>query len=600
MKNFYQKFFGALLLFTLAATTTFAQIPNDSPLGVEVIIQGDNSGTIVLQDGYSSMTGQSGTPPFGFPLLETVSAPLEWARDDGMYDADGDGMPDPEYRDSFNCSWETTMDLTGKMALVRRGACFFSQKVYNAQEAGATGVIIVNNNADVPDEVIGMAGGDSAAAVTIPAIFISFRDGEVLADALDGGDDIDVTFRVEPFSTPLGPTAFQIPQSQIIPFDSIQVSLFNSLPDESVFDVGGQVDIIDPSGTVTTLTTLWPIIEAQNLEPAVFPSYTPSEEGLHTMIYTNGLSSDTIVREFFITNYTYAIDEKYAYDQGAYGNPDWIAPGSDQFINDFNLTYDFGAYYDIGPDGATATHFTFALANPDTLFQDDPDADKFDLVLYDGDPDGDGVCGPALGDNDWSNYDIAAIGEYILDGTEEPFDLLTVELVDPVTLKADGCYTLMVEYDGANAGIGVPPWYVADQTEDYITKYEGRGSVLSYDGALFIDGWAGGWSGLMRLHLDGFDPTIVSSSEPLDATKVQVMPNPANEYVNIIMNLDQEAEVVEVGLMNIMGNLIDVQQFDNVRETTLSFNVSNLPAGTYFFAIRTPEGFRTEKFVVSK
>lgn len=63
-------------------------------------------------------------------------------------------------------------ELEGKIALIDRGICDFSLKVYNAQEAGAIGVIICNFD----DEIIGMGPGDNAGDVTIPSVFISHQE----------------------------------------------------------------------------------------------------------------------------------------------------------------------------------------------------------------------------------------------------------------------------------------------------------------------------------------------------------------------------------------------------------------------------------------
>ncbi|MFC4077173.1 S8 family serine peptidase [Salinithrix halophila] len=65
-------------------------------------------------------------------------------------------------------------DLTGKVAVIKRGNCPFTDKAYNAQQKGATGVIIVNN---VPGDPSAMLVQDK---VTIPVVMISQRDGEWL------------------------------------------------------------------------------------------------------------------------------------------------------------------------------------------------------------------------------------------------------------------------------------------------------------------------------------------------------------------------------------------------------------------------------------
>ncbi len=81
--------------------------------------------------------------------------------------------------------------LNGKIAVVRRGACNFTAKAIEAQNAGAVAVLIVNN----VDGDISMAGGD--AAVTIPAYSINKADGDAII-ALMGSETINATFNAKP------------------------------------------------------------------------------------------------------------------------------------------------------------------------------------------------------------------------------------------------------------------------------------------------------------------------------------------------------------------------------------------------------------------
>ena len=71
--------------------------------------------------------------------------------------------------------------LNGKIAVIRRGICTFAIKVKKAQDAGAIGVIIVNN---VPGG-ISMAGAD--VSITIPAVSMTQADGEALITAMISG-----------------------------------------------------------------------------------------------------------------------------------------------------------------------------------------------------------------------------------------------------------------------------------------------------------------------------------------------------------------------------------------------------------------------------
>jgi subtilisin family serine protease len=65
---------------------------------------------------------------------------------------------------------------SGKLALINRGTCTFSQKVANAKAAGAVAVIIVNNVAGDPTAMARTAGFDD----DIPAVMIGANEGAAL------------------------------------------------------------------------------------------------------------------------------------------------------------------------------------------------------------------------------------------------------------------------------------------------------------------------------------------------------------------------------------------------------------------------------------
>ncbi len=70
--------------------------------------------------------------------------------------------------------------VNGKIAVVDRGTCTFTVKVKNAQDAGALGVIVVDNAAGSPPS--GLGGAD--ATITIPSVRITLADGTTLKAAL--------------------------------------------------------------------------------------------------------------------------------------------------------------------------------------------------------------------------------------------------------------------------------------------------------------------------------------------------------------------------------------------------------------------------------
>ncbi len=81
-------------------------------------------------------------------------------------------------------------DLNGKIVLVRKGTCNYNVKVLAAQDAGALGVLVVN---DIGADPIPMNG--NGAGITIPAIMIYKSDGEALIASVLNGDTVSATLR---------------------------------------------------------------------------------------------------------------------------------------------------------------------------------------------------------------------------------------------------------------------------------------------------------------------------------------------------------------------------------------------------------------------
>lgn len=77
------------------------------------------------------------------------------------------------------CTALPSGSLDGKVALIRRGGCFFHTKALNAQNAGAEGVVLYNN-------ALGRFGAslEGTPSVEIPVVTISDKEGELIDDRL--------------------------------------------------------------------------------------------------------------------------------------------------------------------------------------------------------------------------------------------------------------------------------------------------------------------------------------------------------------------------------------------------------------------------------
>ena len=77
----------------------------------------------------------------------------------------------------FNAA--NTAAVSGKVAIISRGVCGFAVKVKNAQNAGAVGVILVNNVAGT------IAPGGSDPSIVIPSFSVTLADGNILKAAVE-------------------------------------------------------------------------------------------------------------------------------------------------------------------------------------------------------------------------------------------------------------------------------------------------------------------------------------------------------------------------------------------------------------------------------
>ncbi len=90
-------------------------------------------------------------------------------------------------------------DVKGNIALIRRGECFFEEKVLFAQAAEAIAVIICNPE----NTILNMAGGVDNDEPTIPAALLRESDCALFRAAIAAGDSVFVTFPATELSQPI-------------------------------------------------------------------------------------------------------------------------------------------------------------------------------------------------------------------------------------------------------------------------------------------------------------------------------------------------------------------------------------------------------------
>lgn len=575
-----KKAFTLLVFMGAVASVLMAQIPNTSPIPVEFSVSSTG--------GFNKVFDYASGADWGDTLTQTVSAPLVWA-----FGKNADGI----ITDSLLCDSNLVeTDLTGKIALIRRGVCNFTLKAWNAQQAGAVGVIIVNHtyNAD-GGGLVNMAGGINAALTHIPSIFITRDDGDQILAKLDAGEPVTATFTVRAFGGPRTAYSYHTPLPAVKPMEDIGVTFLNTDAVNTIPSVTINAEITAPGGSTTTLSQALNSVAPLSVNNVKFDdAYTPTAIGTYTVKFTNSLTPDEIEQSFVITDYTFAMDNGDIIPN----TNGTIEPDSANFVNVYGFQYDMGNVYRTGPTAVMATHMSFMISNPDELYQGDPNADRFDIVLYNADPDGNGMTPyPAalanyngLNENGGPLIPVTAT-EYLITPDDQGFEFITVEFPSPVTLAANKMYLIMVQYNGLEAGTGIPPKYAFGGND----RPAGEVGTMIFTDSLRTDGWGSNYNGIIRLHLDGF---ASSTSNVLDDYKLTLSPNPTSNSINLQLALDNTAVEVEARILDFTGRLVSSRTLNNVQKGRFDFDVSKLPNGTYFMSVSTPEGFRSKKFVV--
>ena len=114
-------------------------------------------------------------------------------------------------------------EVAGKIALIKRGELYFSEKTQNAADAGALAVIIFNHS---PGNFFGTLG----SIADIPAVSISLAEGEVLLGLLA-----------------VGPVAVDL-KVDTMAYDSTSQNVIGTLeglqPDQGIVYIGGHYDSV--------------------------------------------------------------------------------------------------------------------------------------------------------------------------------------------------------------------------------------------------------------------------------------------------------------------------------------------------------------------
>jgi hypothetical protein len=420
----------------------------------------------------------SGEYYYGYPLdfgpttLSTVTGGLEWA-----YTSGGD---------SLACTTVTT-NLSGKVALVRRGICNFTTKIYEAQLQGAIGCVILNNTGT--NEFSNMTSGTNGGLINIPSVFLSYDDGQALIAEMELGNTVNVSFYITTVNQPVVSWAYKTPIDQIIEHSNMRTLLYNNTG-VAQSNVTATLDVTDPLGALTNFSALMPSIAADANDEVIFPgTFTPTALGTYYGTFKSSLNpNDSVVVPFEITQNTYSLDNDDL------SNAKGVGTGDVNFqVNNFESHQ--GSLYSTGSNGFLGDSITatFALENANAYL-----GEMFVFLLYKT-PSG----GFLPNTNDYSTFSAVALAIHTVTvaDTLVPHTLITEKLIDANTflniesLDANEQYMLVIKYEGSGT-VSESPKISYTHNERFIGF-----SHTVYSSQLYLGGFVGNPAPVIRLNL---------------------------------------------------------------------------------------------------
>jgi len=470
-------------------------------------------------------------------------------------------------------------DYTGKIVLIRRGTCNFSQKMYNAQLAGAVGCVICNNQGG--SAIINMAAGTFGAQVTIPSVSISEQNCALLAAELAAGNTVNATFRKPFISGAVGYYAYETPKAQIQPLDSVMNVDLTNASSTTATTITAMLKITEPSGNVINFSESLASLASDSTQTMVFnSSYSPVDTGMYNMVFKSSLSGDSIMTSFKISESVFALDRQENYS--------WSALSAADYTNGFR--FDWGNTYVAGPSGGVAKNATFAFGDNAFKFL----GKVFNLRLYEL------PAGVPGGTADYTTFTLAAVGVCTLGVADTAaYTLITKPLIDvnilldSTNLVPNTQYMLVINYERAATDTLSECPRFAFSGEDLLLS---TGTTVWGGGRLYMGGFgADGPKAVLRLNTNDrlVSTSVVSINQP---AQFNLFPNPAKDVLNIDLNLEETAQNATITMFDVNGRILHQLNYSNIKQQTLQLNTSELTSGFYFVRIQTEKGVQVKEF----
>ena len=379
---------------------------------------------------------------------------------------------------------------------------------------------------------------------------------------------------------------FATPASQVTPFGFVaDIENLGSLVQA---DATLSVTISDAGGEVFSDELVYEMVGTDSVAENVFfnNEFTPSMmPGAYTGQYELTLGETDASPENNVKDFSFIVtDTLFQRDSGE--DLGGTRPADD---NDFSYG---NVYYVANGENLFARYVTFGVSD---ITSAAGFAVSTLLFEWTGDTDGDGL---AAGDE--LNGPIA-FNSYAIDGTEES-DLVTIPVdIDGnfPALQDDTYYIIVVQFapDDDDSDLFLSTTSNIDYAASQFYQDSVGNRAIPY---VALDVSNVGEFSLTGFGLDNIPVVRLSVGMATNNTIAQlpensltVMPSPANTQFQAIVNLEKMAQEATATLFSANGQVVETRNLSSVQQTTLDYNVSNLPAGNYYLRLQTEQGIRT-------
>lgn len=558
----------------------------------------------------------------------------------------------PDTSNSIGCNPIPANSMTGKFAMIFRGSCQFSDKALNAQNAGAMGIIIVNN---VPGGPVGMAAGTVASSVTIPVLMISQADGAAISAQMDNGQNvlISLTNWGFGFAHDLGfvnnslalYSNYAVPKYELTsttgyaPYQGYTgafVANFGNNPETAV-KVNSQVSFTPTSGSATVLHKDSVMISGTfNTTDSVIQTIGTAGYSLPAISTTGKLTFDYSVSSASIDNQPLNNTASFSvnvtdtiYSKGRInettGEPlvtigyRFSGTGTNDFWGPFFYIREGGhkaisSQFTVsnGTSGTTETDLSGNMVNIYAFKWVDANIDGFinigELIPV-------GVAPKTFNTTD-SNYNIFTIQYQDIENSSKPLYLnsghwywFAAEVNSNLYLGCDGDVNYFQRMNAASMATPSVKEYWAPQfkgTYSDMSSADPNTQLIHFpfhnQTANIIDsiGFSGSKGLVPAINLR----TSVSKSTGIDnypqgGPEVTIAPNPAKEYLSVKV-VSKEGKSVTARILDGLGRMVFKNNFD-ISSGNITINTQALQSGTYYLTIQEEKGAMiAKKFVIVK